>query len=134
MASLRSLLACVVACLCSCSAPLTDDEKMTRALVGKWSQITQMSEARDELTIALEADGRIAVAVKRHAASGPQMYAAKGNWRVDGGNFVCKLASDGPPDMVTHLDGRHRVLAVGEFEWVMEWVYGNELRAWRYPK
>jgi hypothetical protein len=132
------VLLAVAACaavISGCAAPpATPADPAAQRLVGRWSQIHRFNDVRDELTIDLAPDATVRVKVRRHARIGIREYTGSGTWRVDGPFFVSELDFPGPLDAVAHLAGRHRIVTVTEWEWVSEFTYGEQLRAWRYPK
>jgi hypothetical protein len=90
---------------------------------------------RDEIAIDLEPDATLRVNVRRHSGAGIDQYSGSGKWRVEEGHFVSQLDFRGPATAVNHLVGRHRIVAVTEWQWVSEYGKGQgELTAWRYPK
>lgn len=127
-------LLAMVALLCGCVAPSTPADPAAQRLVGRWSQVFTFSGIRDEIAIDLRPDATVEVKIRRHSGSGIREYAASGKWRVENGDFVSDLAFTGPPDAVNHLAGRHRIVAVTEWQWVSEFRNGEKVTAWRYPK
>ena len=93
------------------------------------------SDIRDEIAIDLRPDASMQVKVKRHSGTGIGEYTGSGKWSVESGSFVSELDFAGPRNAVNHLAGRHRIIAVTEWQWVLEYRGGAEqLTAWRYPK
>ena len=131
--ALLAAIACA-AVVSACASRSTPVDPAMQPLVGRWSQVFSSSNARDEIAIDLEPDATIRVKVRRHSGTGIREYAGSGKWRVEQGSFVSDLAFDGPPDAVNHLAGRHRIVAVNEWQWVSEFRNGEQLIAWRYPK
>jgi hypothetical protein len=119
--------------MCCASTPLLADPTAQR-LVGRWSQILNPTGLRDEIAIDLNADQTLRVKVRRHYVTGTEEFIGAGSWRVENGDFVAALSFPGPRDAVSHLDGRHRITAVTQWEWVMEFRNREQLRAWRYPE
>ena len=107
---------------------------MDQRLVGRWSQVFTFNDIRDEIAIDLEPDATLRVKVRRHSGTGIQEFAGSGKWRVDEGYFVSDIDFPGPRNAVNHLSGRHRIVAVTEWQWVSEFRNGEQLTAWRYPK
>jgi len=103
-------------------------------LIGRWSQVFYFNSVSYQTAIDLEPAAIVRVKVKRHSASGITEHAGSGKWRVEGQDFVTDLDFDGPRDAVTHLEGRHRIVAVTDWQWVLEFPPGHQLTAWRYPK
>jgi hypothetical protein len=126
-------IACAVVVSPCASQPMPGDSTAQR-LVGRWSQVFTFGVVRDELVIDLEADATIRVKIRRHSVNGMQEYTGSGKWRVEDGDFVSELAFGGPLDAVDHLVGRHRIVAVTEWQWVTEFRNREQLTAWRYPK
>lgn len=89
---------------------------------------------RDEIVIDLEADATIRVKVKRHSSGGAQEFTGTGKWRVEDGYFISAVEFYGPLDAIDHLDGRHRIVAVTDWQWVTEFRNREQLTAWRHPK
>jgi hypothetical protein len=132
-ASLFAAIVCAAVVSGCASTPMPTDP-MEQRLVGRWSQVFSFKDIRDEIAIDLEPDATLRVKVRRHSGTGIQEFAASGKWRVDGGYFVGDLDFPGPPNAVNHLLGRHRIVAVTEWQWVSEFRNGEQLTAWRYPK
>jgi hypothetical protein len=122
----------VCAVVCGCTS--TPADPTAQRLVGRWSQVTYPDGARDEITVDLEAEGTVRAKVRRHTGSGMRDYIGSGTWRVEHGYFVSTLALEGPANAVDHLAGRRRIVAVTDWEWVIEWDKGEQVTAWRYPK
>jgi hypothetical protein len=122
-----TLAACV-------SDPLPPVDPNAQPLVGRWSQVFSFEGIRDEIAIDLRPDATIEVKVRRHSGSGIDEYGGAGKWRVEEGYFVAELAFPGPRNAVNHLIGRHRIIAVTEWQWVSDYRNGEQLTAWRYPK
>jgi hypothetical protein len=133
-AALLASLACAIV-LSACASKTPVINPAAQPLVGRWSQVFTFNDIRDEIAIDLRADATVEVKVRRHSGSGIDEYAGSGTWRVEEGHFVSDLAWSGPRDAVNHLVGRHRIVAVTEWQWVSEYRGGKEkLTAWRYPK
>ena len=103
-------------------------------LVGRWSQVFSFEGVHDEIAIDLESDSTMRVKVRRQSVTGTQEYTGSGKWRVQDGDFIADLTFAGPANAVDHLEGRHRIVAVTEWQWVTEFRNREQLRAWRYPK
>ena len=131
--TLLTAVACatLVSACTSLSAPA---DPAAQRLVGRWSQVFTFGGIRDEIAIDLRPDATVDVKVRRHSGSGIDEYAGSGKWRVEEGYFFSDLAFTGPRDAVNHLVGRHRIVAVTEWQWVSEFHNGEQLYAWRYPK
>ena len=132
MALAAAILCTAVLSACASKAPSVDPA--AQRLVGRWSQVFSFNNIRDEIAIDLEGDASIRVRVRRHSGSGIQEHTGSGKWRVEEGHFVSDLTFAGPPDAVDHLAGRHRIVAVTEWQWVSEFRNGEQLTAWRYPR
>jgi hypothetical protein len=122
------------AVLSACASKAPSPDSAAQHLVGRWSQVFSFNNIRDEIAIDLERDASIRVKVRRHSGSGIQEYTGSGKWQVEGGHFVSNLDFSGPADAVNHLAGKHRIVAVTEWQWVSEFRNGEQLTAWRYPK
>jgi hypothetical protein len=120
------------ATLAACAVKGPSDPTAQR-LVGRWSQVLTFDNVRDELAIDLRADSSMQVKVKRHSGTGIDEYSGAGKWRVENGSFVSELEFPGPRNAVNHLAGRHRIVAVTEWQWVSQFR-SYELTAWRYPQ
>jgi hypothetical protein len=131
--ALAAAIAWVTVAACVSDAPMPADPDAQR-LVGRWSQVFSFEGIRDEIAIDLRPDATVEVKVRRHSGSGIDEYAGAGKWRVEEGHFVAELAFPGPRNAVNHLVGRHRILAVTEWQWVSDYRNGEQLTAWRYPK
>lgn len=131
------VLVAAIACallVCACASRDTPADPTTQRLIGRWSQVFWFNSVSYQTAIDLEADAVVRVKVKRHAASGMTEHSGSGKWRVDGEYFVSDLDFAGPRDAVSHLEGRHRIIAVTDWQWVLEFPRGHRLTAWRYPK
>jgi hypothetical protein len=126
-------VACAIL-LSACASPTAGADTTAQRLVGRWSQVFSFGGIRDEIAIDLRRDATVEVKVRRHSGSGILEYTGSGKWRVEDDHFVTELAFAGPANAVDHLVGRHRVIAVTEWQWVSEFRNGEQLTAWRYPK
>ena len=129
--SLAGALICA-ATLAACAVKGPSDPTAQR-LVGRWSQVFNFNDVRDEIAIDLQPDATVHVKVRRHSRAGIDEYFGSGKWRVEDGIFVSELDFAGPRSAVNHLAGRHRIIAVDEWQWVSQFR-SEQLTAWRYPK
>jgi hypothetical protein len=132
-----SLALVTVACtvlVSACASTAMPTDPTAQRMVGRWSQVFTFNDIRDEIAIDLEPDATLRVNVRRHSGAGIDQYTGSGKWRVEEGYFVSQLDFPGPANAVDHLVGRHRIVAVTEWQWVSEHRNIQELTAWRYPK
>lgn len=132
---LRVLATALVMANACTTAPSKDDELRDR-LVGKWAEARHFANAHEQQSIELSSDGLIRIERTHHDGSGTSRAVLEGTWRVENGNFVYRTSeSCGSVPGAFSADCKQRIVAVTDWEWVMEEARGQpEFRAWRYPR
>jgi hypothetical protein len=130
------VLATALTMATACTNATSKDDELRDRLVGKWAEARHFAIAREQQSIELSGDGRIRIERTYHDASGTSRTVLQGKWRVENGDFVYHTSEScgSAPDAIS-VECRQRIVAVTDWEWVMEEARGEpEFRAWRYPR
>src|SRR5689334_22557142 len=132
----KGLLAACSVVIAACALAPSKDDALRSRLVGKWAEARRFENAHEQQSIELSGDGRMHIEQALHDSSGTTNTVRQGTWRVDNGDFVYEIpGSCGRGARGTARECRQRIIAVTDWEWVMEEAAGiPEFRAWRYPR
>jgi hypothetical protein len=122
--------------LAACSVVPSRDDALRDRLVGKWAEARHFDNAHEQQSIELSPDGRLHIEQAFHYSNGTENTVRDGKWRVQGGDFVYETSGSCSRTLGNKpAECRHRIIAVTDWEWVMEESAGVPgFRAWRYPK
>jgi hypothetical protein len=115
----------------ACAGVPSADHTLREQLVGRWGEAHHLDNAHLEQSIELSRDGRLRIERAVHDATGTKQTSLQGRWRIENGDFIIYEA----PGACSKTECRMRVVAVTDWEWVMEDAPSTgEFRAWRYPQ
>ena len=120
----------------ACTTVPSKDDELHNRLVGKWATARHFANGHQQESIELSKDGLIRIQRTYHDANGDATTVTQGRWRIKHGEFVLRTSdSASSAEARVGVECRQRIVAVTDWEWVMEEPQGvAEFRAWRYPK